>query len=181
MGKRSAAFVDRDDTIIADDKYCSDPEKVKVLDGAGEGLRLLAAKGYCIVIVTNQSGIGRHYFNEDQLKAVHDRMRQQLRRKGADFDALYYCPHRPKDNCSCRKPQPGLILRAASELNLELQSSYTIGNSEQDLEAGRRAGTRTVLIRNDGAGVSVTENDYSHADITAKNLEEAVRTILKQN
>ncbi len=181
MGKRPAVFVDRDDTIIADVKYCNDPEKVQLLAGAAEGLRLLADGGYSVVIVTNQSGIGRGYFDKDHLRAVHSRMREELRACGADFDALYYCPHLPEDNCSCRKPQPGLILRAALELNLDLGSSYTIGNSEWDLEAGRRAGTRTVLVLNNDSGDLVSKDARMPADIVATNIEEAAQTILKQN
>ena len=181
MVKRPAAFVDRDDTIIADLKYYNDPEKVQLLQGAAQGLRLLSKEGYSVVVVTNQSGIGRKYFNEDQLRVVHNRMREQLRAAGADLDAIYYCPHRPEENCSCRKPQPGLILRAASELNLDLESSYTIGNSETDLEAGRRAGTKTVLIINNSGRDSGSSNDRPVADVVAANLEDAARIILKQN
>ncbi len=180
MDKKPAVFVDRDDTIITDVRYCDDPNEVHLLAGAAEGLRLLSRAGYFVVIVTNQSGVGRGYFDEQQLNVVHARLREELRARGADFDALYYCPHLPEDNCPCRKPRPGLLLRAASELNLDLNSSYTIGDNERDIEAGREAGTRTVLVRaGEGTGKKF-EVVRSAADIEAASIEDAARIILGQ-
>jgi histidinol-phosphate phosphatase family protein len=134
-GKR-AVFLDRDDTIMADVVYCKDPEDVRLLPGAAEGIRSLADAGFMIVIATNQSGLGRGLFTEEELRAVNDQLRVELRARGADYDALYYCPHRPEDGCDCRKPKPGLLLRAASILGVDLHSSYCIGDRSWDVEAG---------------------------------------------
>jgi histidinol-phosphate phosphatase family protein len=181
LDKKPAVFVDRDDTIITDVGYCDDPNEVHLLAGAAEGLRLLSRAGYFVVIVTNQSGLGRGYFDEQQLNVVNERLREELRSRGADFDALYYCPHLPQDNCSCRKPRPGLLLRAASELNLDLNLSYTIGDNERDIEAGREAGTRTVLVRAGEGSDKKFGAVRSPADIEATSIEDAARIILGQN
>ncbi len=172
---RTAVFVDRDDTLMVDVGYCDNPDKVGLLPLAAEGLRLLSQAGFAIVLVTNQSGLGRGYFTERDLEAVNTRLRAELNARGADYDALYYCPHRPDEGCSCRKPRPGLILRAASELGLDLASSYTIGDREWDIQAGKAAGTRTVLIAN---GTTGRNTDNLGADLIARNLVEAASLIL---
>ncbi len=173
---RPAVFVDRDNTIMSDVGYCDNPDHVKLLPYAAEGLRLLSQNGFAIVIVTNQSGLGRGYFTQQQLESVNSRLRSELQSKGADFDALYFCPHRPDEGCQCRKPLPGLILKAASELKLDVSSSYTIGDRDLDLLAGRAAGTRTVLIWN--GNKSREEKILVQADIAATNVLEAARLIL---
>ena len=160
---------------MTDVGYCDDPDLVRLLPGAAEGVRQLRNAGYLIVIATNQSGIGRGYFDAQTLEAIHERLRRELRDNGADFDAVYYCPHVPAEACDCRKPKPGLLLRAASELGIDLQSSYAVGDRDIDVQAGKAAGTRTVLVlnshaRSDGKDVS--------ADIIVENLAEAASTIL---
>ncbi len=171
-----AIFVDRDDTIMVDVGYCKDPYLVSLLPGAAQGLRQLADAGFSIIIVTNQSGLGRGYFGREELDAVHERLREELKKEGADFHGLYYCPHLPDSGCQCRKPRPGLILRAASELGLDLGSSFAIGNGKPDLLAGRAAGTKTVQISNSGTPV----RDKNQADFIARNLAEAARQILNK-
>ncbi len=131
---------------MVDVGYCRDPDRVQVLPGAGKALHLLADAGYLTVVVTNQSGIGRGYFNAEDLDSVHARLREDLLKDGGCFDALYYCPHRPDEACDCRKPKPGLLLRAAAELNIDLQRSYMIGDREWDIEAGKAAGSKTILL-----------------------------------
>lgn len=168
---RKAVFLDRDGTIMVDTRYCHEPEKVRLIENAAEGLRLLSEGGFFLAIVTNQSGIARGYFTERELTVVNSRLREELRAKGADFNALFYCPHSPLDQCDCRKPRPGLILRAASDHDLDLHSSFTIGDQESDVEAGRSAGTKTVLISERGRSTA-------SADFYAGNLTEAARFIL---
>ena len=136
MPGRRAVFVDRDDTIMVDVVYCRNPNDVKLLPGAAEGLRIMADAGFAVVVTTNQSGIGRGYFTETDLHAVNERLRAELRSRGADFHALYYCPHRPEEQCACRKPRPGLLLRAASDLGIDLGA---IANG-----TWRRAGKREL-------------------------------------
>ena len=173
MPGRRAVFVDRDDTIMVDVVYCQNPD-VRLLPGAAEGLRAMADAGFTIVVTTNQSGLGRGYFTETDLNAVNERLRTELRSRGADFHALYYCPHRPEDQCACRKPRPGLLLRAASDLGIDLGPSYAIGDRESDVEAGREAGTRTILVTNGRPHANMT----TKADYVDGNLEDAARLIL---
>lgn len=179
MGKGCAVFVDRDDTLMVDVVYCHDPDQVKILPGVAEGLRLLSEGGFRIVVVTNQSGIGRGYFGERELQTVNARLRQELRARGADFHALYYCPHRPDEGCFCRKPRPGLILRATSELNLDVRSSYTVGDREWDILAGKAAGTQTILLSDDMKFEGGARNLDTKADFVAKDVEDAAHLILK--
>ena len=174
MAGKRAVFLDRDDTLMEDVVYCRNPDDVRLLPGAAQCLKVLADAGFLIVIATNQSGIGRGYFTESDLEAVHERLRSQLRNEGADFHAIYYCPHRPDDGCDCRKPKPGLILRAASDLGIDLGASYSIGDREWDVEAGRAAGTRTILVTNGHA----RGDAMSRADHVATGLEDASRFIL---
>jgi histidinol-phosphate phosphatase family protein len=146
MTGRAAVFLDRDGTLIDDVGYISDPEDVRLVSGAAEALRALRDDGFALVVVSNQSGIGRGVTTQEQADAVHRRFLEELERAGAGIDATYYCPHTPEDGCTCRKPLPGLILDAARELELDLERSTMVGNSEVDVAAGEAAGTRTILL-----------------------------------
>jgi D-glycero-D-manno-heptose 1,7-bisphosphate phosphatase len=179
LARSPAIFVDRDDTLMVDVKYCADPALVKLLPGATEGLRTLRSARYRIVVVTNQSGIGRGYFDTETLERVNNRLRDELRREGADYDALYYCPHTPEEDCQCRKPKPGLLLRAASELNIDLASSYTLGDRDLDVAAGRAAGTKTILVSQTG-DLSSSETGSS-ADFVAASIVDAAKIILSRS
>jgi histidinol-phosphate phosphatase family protein len=161
---------------MVDVKYCDNPDLVQLLPGAAEGLRSLKSAGFRIVIVTNQSGIGRGYFDVKTLEKVHDRLRSELRKNGADYDAIYYCPHKPEDDCDCRKPKPGLFLKAASELNIDLASSYTLGDRKLDVEAGRAAGTRTILVSNNSQ--TSGHELLSAPDFVVSDLHEAADVIV---
>ncbi len=160
---------------MVDVKYCDNPDLVQLLPGAAEGLRSLKSAGFRIVIVTNQSGIGRGYFDVETLEKVHDRLRSELRKKGADYDAIYYCPHMPEDDCDCRKPKPGLFLKAAAELNIDLASSYTLGDRNLDVEAGRAAGTRTILVSSNSRQLG--SELHSAPDFVVANLHDAANLI----
>jgi histidinol-phosphate phosphatase family protein len=161
---------------MVDVKYCDNPDLVQLLPGAAEGLRSLKRAGFRIVIVTNQSGIGRGYFDVQTLEKIHDRLRSELRKKGADYDAIYYCPHTPEDDCNCRKPKPGLFLKAASELNIDLALSYTLGDRNLDVEAGRAAGTRTILVSNNSRRLGPELG--STPDFVVGDLHEAANVII---
>jgi histidinol-phosphate phosphatase family protein len=141
-----AAFLDRDGTIIEDVGYISNPERVVLVPGAAAGLAALRARGYRLAIVSNQSGIGRGYFGCEEARAVHERVVAELRRHGVELDDAQYCPHAPDDGCECRKPLPGLLLRAARVLEVELEPSVMVGNAVVDMEAGRAAGCRTIHL-----------------------------------
>lgn len=148
-----AVFLDRDGTIIEDPGYLSRPEQVRFLPGAIEGLRRMQEAGYLLVIITNQSGIARGYFTEEDLHLVHAHLIEQLKVQGISLAGIYYCPHHPEKGnppyvkvCHCRKPESGLLERAAEELSLDLTSSWMIGDKKSDILAGKKAGCRTILI-----------------------------------
>lgn len=176
---KSAVFVDRDDTLIVDVGYCKDPDRIQVLPGVVEGLQKLSRAGLAIIVVTNQSGVGRGFFTEDDLSAVHTRLRTKLEASGVSLRAIYYCPHLPENNCSCRKPRPGLLLQAAADMDLNLKTSFMIGDRELDLLAGRAAGTRTILVSS--KEVQEREDVGQIADFVVKNLVEAANVILNQS
>ena len=139
---RRAAFLDRDGTLIADPGYLGDPAGVVLLPGAATALTQLRAAGFMTVVVSNQSGVARGYFDTSAVQAVNRRMAELLQAAdaGAEIDAFYFCPHGPGDGCSCRKPRPGMFLQAARELGLDLSGSVCFGDSERDVLAGIAAG-----------------------------------------
>ena len=137
-----------------------------------EGIRLLNECGFKVVVITNQSGIARGYFTEEMLAAIHDKMRNDLAKHGANIDAIYYCPHHPDDNCDCRKPQPKMVFQAALNLGIELGQSYVIGDTDMDIEMARRAGCRAAV----GVGQAVK----CTADYSAASFMDAVKWILGQ-
>jgi D-glycero-D-manno-heptose 1,7-bisphosphate phosphatase len=150
-GLRPAVFLDRDGTLIEDVGYPRDPEAVRLLEGAPEALAALRRAGFALVVVSNQSGIGRGLVTREEAQAVHDRFVQELRAHGVELDDVRYCPHSPDDACACRKPAAGLLLDSARELDLDLTRSFMVGDKPDDVEAGRAAGCRTVLLGGDGA------------------------------
>ena len=150
-----AVFLDKDGTLVQDVPYNVDPARIELALGVPEGLRRLHAAGYRLLVISNQSGVARGYFPEEALGAVVERMRDLFTEAGVPLDGFYYCPHHPGGSvaayavaCSCRKPEPGLIFRAASEPSLERRRSWFVGDILNDVEAGRRAGCRTILIAN---------------------------------
>ena len=150
-----AVFLDKDGTLIEDVPYNVDPQLIQLTLGAIEGLQLLDAAGYKLIVISNQSGVARGYFPESALVAVEERSRQMLADAGVPLTGFYYCPHHPDGvvleyaiACDCRKPAPGLILRAAAEHNINLQKSWFIGDILNDVEAGRSAGCKAILIDN---------------------------------
>jgi D-glycero-D-manno-heptose 1,7-bisphosphate phosphatase len=166
-------FVDRDGTLIEDRGYAHRVEDYARLPGAVEGLRLLRAAGYRLAIVTNQSGIGRGYFDEAAFERFQAHLLDDFRAAGVEFDAVYHCPHRPDAGCDCRKPEPGLLRRAERELGVELARSWVIGDQLKDLELAARAACRgCVHVCSDGS-VRTPDGVASAVD-----LEAAARVVL---
>jgi D-glycero-D-manno-heptose 1,7-bisphosphate phosphatase len=170
-----AVFLDRDGTLMRDVDYCGEPKEVHIFAGAGEALGKLRERGYKIIIVTNQSGIARGYFNEEQYRAVEREVCTQL---GEDLiDATYFCPHGPDQTCDCRKPAPGLVLRAASEHHLDLRRSFFIGDKDSDMQCGRSAGAQTILVHT-GYGEAA---DAGAADFVVPDIAAAANLIIERH
>jgi D-glycero-D-manno-heptose 1,7-bisphosphate phosphatase len=144
---RAAVFLDRDGTLIREVGYLSDPDAVELLPGVVRALRNLSEAGIPMVVVSNQSGVGRGMFTASQVHAVMARLRRRLREHGVELTSVRFCPHRPDENCACRKPRPGLLELAAEDLHLSLRHSLTVGDKRIDAEVGRNAGGRGVLLR----------------------------------
>lgn len=145
MGNK-AVFIDRDGTINANVEYLDNPDNLQIYPRVAEGIKLLKKNGYKIIIVTNQSGIARGYFTEDTLEKIHQRMKNELSEKGASVDAIYYCPHHPDDLCDCRKPNTGLLDKAIKDFEIDISTSFIIGDRMLDVEAGKKIGLKTVLV-----------------------------------
>jgi D-glycero-D-manno-heptose 1,7-bisphosphate phosphatase len=153
MTKRRALFLDRDGTLIHAVHYPSRPEQIRLYEDIGPELHALQEMGFCLVIITNQSGIARGYVTENDLRVMHEYLTEQLALQDIHVDGIYYCPHHPEGiipelaiECACRKPQPGMLLQAAEEMNLDLERSWFVGDILDDVEAGNRAGCHTVLV-----------------------------------
>ena len=181
-----AVFVDRDGTLIEDPGYLNDPDAVKLLPGVELAIKSLKQAGYLIVVATNQAGIARGLISEESLEAIHAELRRQLGEKGAHVDGIYYCPYHPEATVDAyavdselRKPKPGMLLKAASELEIGLAQSWMVGDSAHDVEAGQRAGCRSIRIRAPGQGQPRAEDENVQAEYTVRNLVEAARLILR--
>src|ERR671921_2768763 len=173
-----AVFLDRDGTLIANRHYGSDPDEIELLDGVVEGLCKLREAGYRLVLVSNQSGVARGYFGEAEVARMHHQLQRMLDTHGAALDGLEYCPHHPEGTvspyaveCSCRKPAPGMLRRAARKHGVNLSASWMVGDIKDDVEAGRRAGARAILV---GPEPSPTPPDFH-----VENFAGAVHHILK--
>ena len=174
--RNKAVFLDRDGTIARDVPYCSRPEDFELLPRVAEAIKLLNDSGFKVVVITNQSGIGRGYFTEDMLGKIHHKMLNELNSSGAVIDAIYYCSHHPDDDCECRKPKPAMILQAAHDLDIDLCQSYFIGDKDLDVEAGKNARCLTVHIAI--ANENSDKTTRYKPDATLPDLYEAARWVI---
>ncbi|MGD0553062.1 MAG: HAD family hydrolase [Sedimentisphaerales bacterium] len=178
-----AIFLDRDNTIIEDPGYINNPDQVKLLDGAPEALSSLKALGYKLVVVSNQSGVARGIITEEVLGQIHKRLEQLLAEKGVSLDRIYYCPYHidgviPKyrKDSDWRKPNPGMLLAASMDMDIDLKESWMVGDTTNDIEAGARVGCRTIML----AGRTHEQKLQPGApapDYRAVNLKEVVNII----
>lgn len=166
--------VDRDGTLIDERHYLADPAAVQLLPGVVDGLRAFAARGYRIAVVTNQSGIGRGYFDEQALAAVHAELRRQLAAAGITLDGIWHCPHRPDDACACRKPEPLLLVTAMQQLGYEREQCLVVGDKACDIQLGARLGVRTALVRT-GYGAGTERDGLCAPDLIVDSLDELAR------
>ncbi len=142
-----AVFLDRDGVLTRErPDYVKNPDELQVLPGIGPPLRDLRNMGFRLVIVTNQSVVGRGLATREEMDKIHNKLQSELKRMDCSIDAIYYCPHLPGEGCSCRKPEPGLILRAAKDLGIDVSASWMIGDKEIDVEAARRAGCHALRV-----------------------------------
>jgi D-glycero-D-manno-heptose 1,7-bisphosphate phosphatase len=184
-----AVFLDRDNTIIEDPGYLSDPDAVKLLPGVELALKSLSQAGYRLVVVTNQSGIARGLLTEAALERIHAEMRRQLAQHNVHLDAVFHCPYHPEGTVEqyaresdLRKPQPGMLLAAARDLDLDLGRCWMVGDRGRDIEAGQRAGCRTVRIRSRPSHTPGEKDDEDvQADFNARNLVDAARVVLRED
>ncbi len=177
MSARRAVFFDRDGTLMHEVEYCSDPANVRLIPGVPEALEELKRAGFLTIIVTNQAGIGRGLFTEAQYQAVQQELLRQI---GAHrIDASYFCPDPPGAPSLRRKPEPGMVLEAAADFQIDLPASFLVGDKSIDIECGRRAGTRTILVRT-GYGAALERDPNLTADFIADDAPAAVHWLLQQ-
>lgn len=185
-----AVFLDRDGTVTEEVGYLTSLDMLKLIRGAGAAIKRLNEAGYKVVLVTNQSGVARGYFPESLVDDAHGLLRRMLMEHGALLDGIYYCPHHPTAGktaytvvCDCRKPETGLLDRAARDLAIDLKQSFMVGDKWIDVELGHRAGMRSILVRTgyspDDPG-NIRPAHVSDPDLTAHDLAEAVQWIIGQ-
>ena len=187
---KPAVFMDRDGTISEEVGYVNHVSRYRVFPYAAEAVRALNEAGWLAVLVTNQAGVARGYFKEEMIGAVHERLVGELEREGARLDAIYYCPHHPtageppyRQDCDCRKPRPGLLLRAAREHGVDLARSYVVGDKYSDVRLAHAVGATGVLVL---TGYGRGEYEYEREtwprepEHVAETLLDAVRWILER-
>ena len=192
MGKITAVFLDRDGTINEEVGCLDSLDKLKIIPAAYEAIRLINLSGMKAIVVTNQAGVARGFFTEKFVRQTHEVIQTALLEKKASIDKFYYCPHHPTEgtgiylqNCNCRKPLPGMLLQAAHDLDIELGSSYMIGDTYRDMEAAKKVGVKGILVKT-GYGREVLQDvdpDVATAgnkpDFVAEDILEAVKWIMK--
>ncbi len=165
-------FIDRDGTLIEEKNYLSDPDGAVMIPDSGVAIRRARDAGAKVVVISNQSGIGRGYFGEEVVHAIHQRIQQMLAKDGAKIDAFYFCPHRPDEGCDCRKPRLGLFRQAAADFNMPLGGAM-IGDNASDVQAGLDTGLTSILVRT-GYGEQMARDGTSAPHHVAASLQEAV-------
>ena len=180
--RRKAVFLDRDGVICENrDDYVKSWQEFVWIPGAKKGLSRLRSHGYITVVITNQSAVGRGIVSRETVDKIHERMGKEIAQTGGKIEKVYYCPHRPEEDCGCRKPEPGLLLKAAEDLKLDLTSCYLIGDNMTDIEMGNKVGSRTIMVKT-GKGQSHLANRAqwrTKPDHIARGLSQAVDLILK--
>ncbi len=178
-----AVFLDKDGTLVDDIPYNINPDLIRLVPGARESLRDLQEAGYELIVISNQSGVARGFFTEEDLIPVEKRLHALFSAAGVSLAGFYYCPHHPQGrlpryaiSCDCRKPNPGMLYQAAREHHIDLAASWMIGDILDDVEAGNRAGCRTILLQNDHE-TEWNMTPWRRPDFMVKDLGEARRAI----
>lgn len=186
--KRPAVFIDRDGTISEEVGYVNHPSRFRLFSYSAPAIKYLNEHDWLAILVTNQAGVARGYFSEDVITAVHDQLNQQLKAQGARLDAIYYCAHHPtvgeppyRHDCDCRKPKSGLIKQAQANFEIDLESSWMIGDRYSDIQLANNAGLRSVFVL---SGYGRGEWEYQRSswtqqpDMVCEDLLEAVKSIV---
>lgn len=173
-----AIFLDRDGTIIVDKNYLSDPDEIEFLDGALEGLRKMASLSFPLIVVSNQSGVGRGYFSFEQAVIVQQRLDEMLKKEGVAIAGWYMCPHAPGTNCSCRKPQPGMIRAASGDLGLDPARSFVVGDKHCDIDLAAAVGAAGILVTT-GQGPGDADHASAVSAPVCRDLIEASEAIAR--
>jgi D-glycero-D-manno-heptose 1,7-bisphosphate phosphatase len=177
MRKIPAVFLDRDGVIIRERNFLYDPKSIELIPGAIEAIKNLR-DDFKTVVVSNQSGIARGFFSEEDLIRFQGSLDKLLKASGAIISGWYYCPHGPDDGCECRKPLPGMILSAAEEMHIDLTESWMVGDKSSDIGAGKAAGLKTILVKTGYGGKESGATDIE-SDYVADDLFSAVDIIIK--
>jgi D,D-heptose 1,7-bisphosphate phosphatase len=183
---KKAVFIDKDGTLVRDIPFNVNPLLITLEEDLTAGLKLLQAAQYLLIIISNQSGVAHGYFEESALQAVYQTVGQLLQKEGIDLQGFYYCPHHPRGTvpgfsieCTCRKPGAGMILKAAAEWKINLANSWMIGDILNDIEAGKSAGCKSILINN-GNETEWEMSEKRRPDFIAENINQAALFILNQ-
>ena len=175
-GAARLVLLDRDGTIIVERGYPKDPAEVELIPGAAAAIRQLRSLGLPVVVISNQSGVGRGYMTRDDVERVNARVAELLAAEGTALDAVYFCPHAPADGCTCRKPGRDLLDRAAADFDGDLSRSFFVGDKKDDVDAGRNVGATTFLVRT-GYGEKQTFPEGAGPDFVVADLAEAAAKI----
>lgn len=184
--KKKTVFLDRDGTINIEKNYLYKPEEFEFIKNAPEAIKLLKDHGYQVIVVTNQAGVARGYYTEEDVKHLHTYINEQLRKWDTSIDAFYYCPHHPtagigkyRVECNCRKPKTGMFEQACRDFEVDKEHSWMIGDNKGDIEAGKNFGLKTILVRT-GYGEKVETEGIKEA-IVVEDIYTAIQMIVKQN
>ncbi len=172
-----AVLLDRDGTIIYDKHYLHDPDEVELLPEAVRGLQSMAAMGFKLIVVSNQSGVGRGFFTLKDVEACNNQLYKLLQKQGVFLDAFFVCPHAPQEQCPCRKPLSGLALQAQKRFGLDFKHCAVIGDKKSDVELGKAIGARSILVT---TGKGATALEQCEPEYTAKNLSFAADWLATQ-
>jgi D-glycero-D-manno-heptose 1,7-bisphosphate phosphatase len=178
MTRKRFVVLDRDGTIIVERHYLADPRRLELISRVAESLHQLSEMGLGLVVVTNQSGIGRGLFDLPCLARIHQQLCTLLAAAGVHLDGIYFCPHTPEDDCLCRKPRTGLIELAAQELRFDPRTAFVIGDKSCDIELGQRVGATTFLVRT-GYGAQVATDPTVSPDYVVDGVWEAAQVIAR--
>ena len=184
---KKAVFLDRDGTINKEMNYLNHPDQIELISGSAEGIKLLNKNGFTVVVITNQSGVAGGIIDEENLPLIKKRLCSLIEEKGAKIDGYYYCPHylygkveKYAVKCDCRKPEPGMLRKAAEDLDIDLKESYVVGDKACDIKLGQNVGAVSVMVKT-GYGESEAENCENPPDYKADSLFDAAQWIIKNN